>query len=124
MTIQRLRVLAKDKGIKAGFNVKKSELIELLNKVIDSNEGPVDIYRDEITNEMIVVSESEYFVDEQSDEINKIAIYVSKPVLVSSVGVFDPGYHIIDKNQVDKVLKSKRIRVATSSEMLTYYGVK
>lgn len=52
----------------------------------------------------------------------RIAIHVSTgPVLVPGVGIFNPGYHIIDADKLG-MIHSKRVRLASAGEVASYYG--
>ena len=118
MTIQHLRALAKSNGVAVPITFKKIEIIEAIKKV-NPNVKPALIYRDIEANKLVIETEPE-----PEAEISNVAIHVSGRVLVQGVGIFDPGYHIINKANLDKVLKSRRVRTASPKELAAHYGVK
>jgi hypothetical protein len=52
----------------------------------------------------------------------KVAIYSTKNLHWLNVGVLQRGYNIVTKDQSEKWLTRKEIRIATPDELSSYYG--
>lgn len=114
MTVQHLRVYAKSKGLKIGFQVKKQEIIEMLKNYEFVPAVPVDIYKDPETNVYVV----EEFVEPITYISNKTAIYISGgPVASPTLGLLDIGYHVVPKEAMQLLSRSKRVREVSPKEL-------
>lgn len=118
MNLQALRRLAKAHGI----SVRHRSRAEMLNIIISHGitdwpqklEGEPTLPAKVVDNEKAVVKDHP-----------KQAIHVSGRVLVQNVGIFEIGYHILDRELALSLIgKSKRIRLASPGEVAEYYGVR
>lgn len=121
VTIQRLKAFAKNKGIKVTPTMRKSEVVQLLQDAgyYDISDE-IDIYRDE-DNKVQVVEETLHIGEVKVELSPQVAIYVSKRLAVTGVGIFDPGYHIVDRTNLPLFMVSSRVRVVSPEELLKVY---
>jgi len=52
----------------------------------------------------------------------KVAIYSTKNLHWLNVGILERGYNIVTKDQSEKWLTRKDVRIATPEELVSYYG--
>jgi len=115
MTLQHLRAYAKSLGIKTMPTMGRQKLLEALA----DHESPVEIYRNK-DHELIFATEA----DIKPVEIEKAPIYVKNRVAIQGIGVFERGYHIVNKSDLPKIAGAKNVRAVTHEELKSYYGVK
>lgn len=88
----------------------------------------IDIYGSNTKKEIIEVIMSWMPKNENSEKASapvikkKVAIYASKNLHWSSVGSLKTGYNIVTKEESEKWLSNKAVRVATPEEVAKHYG--
>lgn len=136
----RFHLFAKHRGIKGiKFGMKKVDMIRVLveengitpeeilefTNTIPSGTGLVGRARPKKEKFNLEVSHYEEPVVTKEPEapVSKIAVYAKNRVAIHGVGIFEKGYHVIDKSVKDQVLRSKNMSAVDPAELAAFYGV-
>lgn len=60
--------------------------------------------------------------EEESDKNEPVAVYSMKPLFWNGLGELKKGYNIVTKEASEKWTTHKAVRIATPSEVASYYG--
>ena len=101
MTIPQLRSYAKENNINLDGVSTKQEILETIGSFIPSVKKPKP-------------------VKEGSSE--KVALYSARNLHWTEVGTLEKGYHIVSKEESEKWLTHKAVRIAEPKEIARFYG--
>lgn len=60
--------------------------------------------------------------EKEVDKNETVAVYSSKPLFWNGLGELTKGYNIVTKEASEKWTTHKAVRIATPSEVASYYG--
>jgi len=60
-------------------------------------------------------------MDNTNKDTDLVPLYSSKNLFQNKVGRLRAGYNIVSKEDVEKWIKHKAVRIATAEEMLSHY---
>jgi hypothetical protein len=60
--------------------------------------------------------------EEEPDKNESVAVYSMKPLFWNGLGELKKGYNIVTKEASEKWTTHKAVRIATPSEVASYYG--
>ena len=136
-TVLELRSYCEDNGIALEANVKKAEIITMLEKYVEetglakkvqeqanlqeNNKNPVNVIDAAYTKkEPIKVVETKKIKKNKGDT----ALYSIRNLFWSEVGELNTGYNIVTEEDAQKWLTHKSVRIATPDEVARHYGKK
>ena len=123
----RFHEFAKSKGVKGlRIGMKRIEMLEFLVSKGFSVEEVLMYAKAPITEkpnyDVKHTLEPDVTYVQQTPVVTKVAIYTEGRIAVHGVGIFEKGYHIIDKSVEPQMLRSKRVRTVSPTELAAYYG--
>jgi hypothetical protein len=136
-TVLELRSYCEDNGISLEGNVKKAQIIAMLEKYANESglakkvqEKTKSQEESKIPTNVIDVT----YKKEQPVEIietkkikknkNDVAVYSTRNLSWTGVGVLELGYNIVSKEASEKWITHKAVRIATPDEVARHYGTK
>ena len=99
-TVMEIKSFAKNNNIDIAGATKKVELLEAIKKWTPQT-----------------VEETP-----KEDKKEKVAVFSIKPLFWNGVGELKKGYNIVTKEESEKWTTHKAVRIATPSEVASYYG--
>jgi hypothetical protein len=136
-TVLELRSYCEDNGISLESNVKKAQIIAILEKYANESGLAKKVQEqakseEEIKNPENVINaiskkqEPVEVVETKKIKKNKndIAVYSTRNLSWTGVGVLELGYNIVSKEASEKWITHKAVRIATPDEVARHYGTK
>lgn len=108
-TVFELKSYAKTNNIDIVGSNTKNEILEVIFNFVPVEEFSKD-------------NEKTKDVENKAKSTEKIALYAKRNVHWTDVGVLKQGYNIVPKEDSEKWLTQKSVRLATPEEVATYYG--
>jgi hypothetical protein len=140
-TAKELKQYALDNNIEVGEAKTKTKLLSTImnidseisstkNDVVSALEPEVranPISSSRSNEDGVVVSggaerRSNPVKEDKKEDKSKVAVHSSKNLHWQGIGKLKPGYNILSKEDSDKWLTNKNVRLATPEEVATYYG--
>lgn len=59
---------------------------------------------------------------DETDQYDKVAVYSQKNIFWNGVGELKKGYNIVSREESEKWITHQAVRIATPSEVASYYG--
>lgn len=134
-TVQELKMIAKEKGIKVD-GLKKAQIVEALetegNNVITSVK-PSGIPSDPSATsnaQGVLISPQPAKVQtvpkpepKPEEDETKVALYVSRNLAWNGVGKLSQGFNFVSREVADKWLTLRAVREASPEEVASHYGI-
>lgn len=136
-TVLELRSYCEDNGISLEANVKKAQIISMLEKFADESglakkiqeqkkseeesKTPINVINAVSKKEEVVQTVETKKVKKNKDDV---AIYSSRNLFWNGLGAIELGYNIVSKEASEKWITHKAVRIATPDEVAKHYGKK
>ena len=113
-TVFELKSYAKKNNIDILGSTTKADILEVILNWVPLEEFPNQEPKQEVK------------VDFKKDklETEKIALYSIKNLFWNGIGELNTGYNIVSKEESEKWLTHKAVRIATPEEVASHYGKK
>lgn len=134
-TVLELRSYCEDNGINLESNMKKAEIIATLEKFADESGLAKKIQEKQKAEEeklatknvidLTYTKKNEVKVSEPKKvktKKNEVALYTSRNLYWAGVGELKVGYNIVSKEESEKWITHKAVRIATPNEVARHYG--
>jgi len=136
-TVLELRSYCEDNGISLESNVKKAQIIAILEKYSNESGLAKKVQEqakseEEIKNPENVINaiskkqEPVQVIETKKIKKNKndVAVHSTRNLSWTGVGVLELGYNIVSKEASEKWITHKAVRIATPDEVARHYGTK
>lgn len=134
-TVLELRSYCEDNGINLESNAKKAEIIATLEKFADESGLAKKVQeKQKAVEEKLVAKNVIDLTYTKKDKVevvetkkpkkkdNEVALYASRNLFWSGVGELVTGYNIVSKEESEKWITHKAVRIATPNEVARHYG--